>query len=75
MVQGNARSTIVLMQLGYTNCFCDNQVTLYIASNPIFMERLLSIEIDFYFIQNKTMSADVGEEGNYEKEDPVQHGD
>nr|KYP52079.1 Copia protein [Cajanus cajan] len=42
-----------------TKLIYDNEVTIYIASNPIFHERTKHIEIDCHFVREKVLSGEI----------------
>ena len=39
--------------------YCDNQVVLHIAKNPVFYERAKYIEIDYHFVRKRSLSKEL----------------
>ena len=45
--------------LGSTPIFCDNQVALVIAANPVHHEKTKHVGINYHFIREKTLEGQV----------------
>lgn len=52
-------SRIKFCEIQQMKMYCDNQTTLYVASNLVFHERTKHIELDYHFIWEKMLSKEV----------------